>query len=226
MFPLRLIYLFILLAGGIASAESNGRFDWTEEELLKDLIPEPAGVPPNDPWALPLVDGCPRPCEQAGLNPANWTQLQDREYLLLCNKTLLFEFNVQNTPNRYSTIRTCALGTGEIKRATTDRPVTRSEANGQGQVASAAAPSGNCGARESVINVIVRAGPTVLNERSDAVAAAEALASHLESSSSCGTTLLLARSGAAVVGLYTGGDVQKKQAAKLIRNQRQVQRRG
>lgn len=197
----------------------KNKIGWTEEELLRDLTPIPTGVPQNDPWALPLIDGCPRNCVEAGPDSANWTQLYDQNHLSLCKYPLLFAFNVHNSPSRYSTIRVCALNGGDGKRSTS--AVVVPEKDGDAAPPAARLPTASfseCGAGESTTKATVKAGFDVLSEntRSDAMSAANFLISHLSSNTACGNIIIFVKFGVALVSLYAGADLKKDRAAELL----------
>ncbi|KAH0601140.1 hypothetical protein MHUMG1_00012 [Metarhizium humberi] len=213
----------LVLALGHAFAQEadtlKNKIGWTEEELLRDLTPIPTGVPQNDPWALPLIDGCPRNCVEAGPDSANWTQLYDQNHLNLCKYPLLFAFNVHNSPSRYSTIRVCALNGGDGKRSIS--AVVLPEKDGDAAPPATGLPTASfseCGAGESTTKATVKAGFDVLSEntRSDAMSAANFLISHLSSNTACGNIILFAKFGVALVGLYAGADLKKDRAAELL----------
>jgi hypothetical protein len=220
---LQLAALFSTLAHTIVQANPlKNKIGWTEEELLKDLTPVPTGTPQNDPWALPLIDGCPRSCVEAGPDSVNWTQLYDQSHLSLCKYPILFTLNVNNDPSRYSTIRVCALSSDYGKRSTRAVVVPDKDRDVAPRDIKVPIASAKCGARESTIKTIVMAGPASLpeNARSDAILSANSLISHLELNMACGNTILFAKFGAAVVGLYAGADSKKDRVAKLLRKYR------
>lgn len=210
---------FILTFGNVfaQSSDLKSKIGWTEEELLDGLTPVPTGAPQNDPWALPLISGCPRSCAEAGPHSADWTQLYDQKHLYMCERPLLFAFNVHTESSRYSTFRTCALSADNLNFGIKS---VISRDNDALSVGNSITSAGTCGAGESTTNITIMAGRhDVLPEniRSDAVSAARALFLQLESHLSCGSTILFAKFGTAVVGLHAGGDIKKDRAAELLR---------
>lgn len=92
-------------------------FNSTESELKVGTTPiVPFGeIIKNDPWSTPLVDGCPKLCSVVGSNPSNWTHVHDQKLLARCEEPFLFSLNVQNDPDQFATIRTCALKAGKAE---------------------------------------------------------------------------------------------------------------
>lgn len=175
-------------------------------------------------FAGSLENGCPRACQMAGPDPANWTYLHDQQDLLGCDGPLLFDFNVKNEPTRYTAVRACIMADGStfspssgISSASLARRVATNVYDLEA-VEQLIASSDSCGAQKTTSKAYVSVGATkVLQAGNDAAAAAELLVSHFTSgSASCGTTILFAKSGPAVVGLYAGADIQKSSVGDIV----------
>ncbi|POR38364.1 Chitinase [Tolypocladium paradoxum] len=214
-------WLYLIAATGCCRAEQNesyptrfrdAGFNSTEHRLslgTTPLVPL-ADIQASDQSRTPPEDECPKRCSTVGPDPANWTQIYDREHLLRCKEPALFDLNVHNTPSRYTTIRSrvVTLGRAGAKRATSIISNRNNKANVKNinstNLDAAVTPlttSNSCGAYKSTVKVAFTAGPAVLAAGDDAASAADLLASYLESGASCGTTILFAKSGAAIVGL-------------------------
>ncbi|KAH7128640.1 hypothetical protein B0J11DRAFT_431313 [Dendryphion nanum] len=206
-------------------------FNSTENELKVGTTPiVPFGeIIKNDPWSTPLVDGCPKLCSVVGSNPSNWTHVHDQKLLARCEEPFLFSLNVQNDPDQFATIRTCALkaGKAESKRQYIDTIVykrqqeanyTRIDVTNLEKVEQQIASSGDsCGAYKSSAKAVLTVGPAgVVKAGSDAAAAAISLASYLKTGAGCGTNIVFAKTGAAVVGVYAGADLPSTTAGKLL----------
>ena len=159
------------------------------------------------------VDRCPGECSQLGLNSSNWTHIHRVDSLARCNEPLLFDLNVQNIvsdPETTVTIRTC-LQTSNWKNG------KRDESN-----LPRLTVDNGCGATEKPIQRNLRSDyPTVdlassVSSSADVSLAASQLISHLHNSASCGTTILFAKAGKAVAGLYSGAEVTAASAVDLL----------
>ncbi|KJZ77005.1 hypothetical protein HIM_03326 [Hirsutella minnesotensis 3608] len=193
------------------------------------LLSSLEAFPLNDPWALPLQDGCPLSCDTAGPRPTEWTRLYQQDHLLRCKKPLLFDFNIQYAADNGTTFRACAAGLdnkaalrglprrslssidGVASKITTLMNRTAEDTSLQSPV-----PSNSCGAFTSTVKASVQAGATSVKSTRDVLTAVEALRSYLQVNSTCGKLILFAKAGNAVVGLYAGADLQKRRAAELI----------
>lgn len=176
----------------------------------------------SDPWTTPLVNGCPKLCDVVGSNPTNWTHIHDQADLSKCDQPLLFDLNVQNAYARYTTIRTCALTQGGSMEKRRAMPLAKKEdqspvdATDLDAVEEFIASSDSCGATKADIQTSASVGPATLKKGDDAAAALQLLASYVADKASCGKTLLFAKSGESVVGLYSGADVQNSAASNII----------
>ncbi|KAJ3488730.1 hypothetical protein NLG97_g6142 [Lecanicillium saksenae] len=210
----------LLRATATAADDLKAKIGFSEAEILEGLVEVPIGLPNNDPEALPLVNGCPRSCAAAGPAIDNWSQLYKLSHLEPCNSTLLFEFNVQNDPSPFTTMRSCYVGP-EMEPSSDSRQGSSSPSDAsRGGDSSAVESHPLCGAAANMtaeMTVSVGTGSTAGEISTSAAGATEALAAHLADYASCGSTALFAKSGNAIVGLYMGADVQKVAAADLIR---------
>jgi hypothetical protein len=83
------------------------------------------------------------------------------------------------------------------------------------------ASSDSCGAQKSLVESVLSSGPGgVLESGNVAAEAASALASYLADGNNCGATILFAKAGDAIVGLYVGADVSSHSAATIVESLR------
>lgn len=179
-------------------------------------VPPIKEIKTEDPIASPLKEGCPRECGVAGSDPVNWTQIHSLEELAGCDQPMLFAFNVQNPYSDSATLYTCVTTSGST-------PTRRDEIS---HVEARAAETSvsladNCGAEKGTVKTTSSSGQTgALPSGSDVAAASDLLANYLDNGASCGTTILFAKSGSSIVGLYVGAEVQKSSASSLVRSAR------
>nr|AIT18913.1 chitinase [Hirsutella thompsonii] len=196
-----------------------------EGSLLSSL----EAFPLNDPWAMPLEDGCPLSCDNAGSQPTEWTRLYQQDQLFRCQKPLLFDFNIQCVADKGTTFRACAAGLrdkadlrgwsrrgpssidGSASNMTTLMNWTAQDKSSKSRV-----PGSSCGAVASTVNASIQAGATSVNSIGEVLTAVEALRSYIQINSPCGSLILFAKAGNAIVGLYAGADLQKRRAVELI----------
>lgn len=154
-------------------------------------------------------DHCPVSCASAGSDPAKWDHLHRVSDVSRCDQPLLFDLNVQNSvsdANTIVTIRTCTQGNEKAQK--------------QGRAETSILSVGNdCGAKSTKkIKATIQTGRSSTNKAAvvgDVAAAASNLNAYLKDAS-CGSTLLFAKSGSTVVGLYSGADVTKASAAEFV----------
>ncbi|OBT38806.1 hypothetical protein VE00_11107 [Pseudogymnoascus sp. WSF 3629] len=175
---------------------------------------------------------CPALCSQAGPNPANWTHIHSVSDLISCDETVLFDLNVQNDingPESILTLRACvAEGDHSFEFSSQDVLQAQEEKdNADGQNSTQALlVSTSCGAKTSEISVTAQLGGSAeLSKKSstssppkvnDVASAAHNLGIFMSSGAQCGTTILFAKAGSAVVGLYSGAQVTKNAAKGLL----------
>ncbi|RMJ17465.1 hypothetical protein CDV36_002850 [Fusarium kuroshium] len=180
-------------------------------------VPPIQEIKTEDPIASPLKEGCPRECSAAGSDPVNWTQLHSLDELSGCDQPMLFALNVENPYSEFATLYTCVTTSGST---TTRRDeVSRVEARAAESSVSLAS---NCGAEKGTLKTTSSTGRTGTLRSGDAAAASDLLANYLDNGASCGTTILFAKSGSSVVGLYVGAEVQKSSASSIIRSARSI----
>lgn len=180
-------------------------------------VPPIQEIKTEDPIASPLKEGCPRECSAAGSDPVNWTQLHSLDELSGCDQPMLFALNVQNPYSESATLYTCVTTSGSTP--TRRDEISRVEARAAESSVSLAS---NCGAEKGTVKTTASSGRTGTLRSGDAAAASDLLANYLDNGASCGTTILFAKSGSSVVGLYVGAEVQKSSASSLIRSARSV----
>lgn len=174
----------------------------------------------SDSFTGPLVQDCPRLCHTVGHDPANWTHIHDLEDLVSCDKPLLFDLNIHNDLSQRPTVRTCVATTGNLpsgRERILKTPVHWSDVNNQDlqAVERSIALSATCGATGKQVKSDLVISPTgVLTATADGAAAAKILASYV-SNAACGTKLVFAKSGDAMVALYSGPGVQTSSVAEL-----------
>ncbi|KAH7161122.1 glycoside hydrolase superfamily [Dactylonectria macrodidyma] len=165
--------------------------------------------------ASPLDYGCPLPCQEVGSDPAGWTQVHSWGELSACSQQVLFALNVQNSPSEFATIQTCKTS-GSATRREVASPVEARDAAG-----TSVTIANNCGAVASTVKAATTFGTAgVLKSGKDVAAGASLLSEYLVEDATCGPTVLFAKSGTAVVGIYVGSEVQKTSAADLINQSR------
>lgn len=182
----------------------------------------------NDPFTTPLVDNCPKPCQEAGSNPTLWTHIHDPALLAQCEHDLLFDMNVHTSIDDRATIRTCSLKgsavSSKTKRARSERR-RRNENVQYGAVpnnSSSAKPAESCGASKFVVPVTLTAGPSLLRSGDDAAIASSNIAVYMNENPSCGARIMCSKSGSTYVGMYIGADVLTDDAGHLFDEYRYV----
>lgn len=167
-------------------------------------------------------DNCPSQCAQVGSNPVNWTSLHHVEDLSKCDERMLFTFNVQNMltdPDTQVSLRACSYSRGSDGLSGTSTFQRREVVEDVATIERTIATSKNCGAstekRQATPKVgsLVQATGNLADEVQDA---AEILGAYLDAGAECGTTIMFAKSGEAVVGLYSGGQVQMQSATGIV----------
>jgi hypothetical protein len=169
---------------------------------------------------------CPETCKSLGSDPANWTQIHREKDLRVCEGTLLFDLNVMNSikdpENSNPTLRICSTGGDQ----TFDRPeessnssVPKLRRDGEDASNTPLLVDDHCGAKATTVKLPVSVDSASFNGSltSDVNNATEQLALYLEGGAPCGNTIMFAKSGAAVVGMYAGSEVEKHSAAGLAR---------
>ncbi|KPM40729.1 hypothetical protein AK830_g5807 [Neonectria ditissima] len=175
---------------------------------------EVATTDPEDAVSNPLTtEGCPQLCQDVGSDPSKWTQLHSWGELTGCSQPVLFGLNIENPPSEFATMQTCAKPAGSTTKTRLDEasPVEARAAEGSVLI------ENNCGAEKATVKLSNSIGPAgVLKGGNDVAVGARALAQYLSDGASCGPTILFAKSGSSVVGIYVGAEVQKASASSLI----------
>ncbi|KAF4463877.1 Killer toxin subunits alpha beta [Fusarium albosuccineum] len=209
-----LFYTFLSLFSVLAVAADE---DASANPGDVNPVPPIQEVKTEDPIAGPLTDGCPQPCSVAGSDPANWTQIHSQEELSRCDQPVLFALNVENSFSEFATLYTC-LASGTSTQTRRDQ-VSRVEARA---AESSVSVANNCGAEKATVKTSSSFGQTgTLKSGSNVAAAAQLLAQYVDDSATCGTTIIFAKTGSSLVGLYVGAEVQKSSASGLIRERLQ-----
>ncbi|KAF4433816.1 hypothetical protein F53441_13735 [Fusarium austroafricanum] len=175
-------------------------------------VPPTGEIKTEDPISSPLTEGCPQACKIAGPDPANWTQIHSLEELSGCTLPMLFALNVENDYDEAATLYTCITATGS---KTTRDEGSRVEARAAETSVSLAS---NCGAEKATVKTsssFGRAG--TLRSGNNIANAAGLLADYLDNGATCGTTILFAKSGSSIAGVYVGAEVQKGSASSTLR---------
>ncbi|KAM0323764.1 hypothetical protein ACHAQA_008701 [Verticillium albo-atrum] len=194
--------------------------DPTEHDLNLGVTPLVPVIdePPPELLPSPLIRGCPKPCDLVGPNPSNWTVVHHQAELVSCEAAMIFDFNVHNPS--IDTFRACIVEEAPEaarRRRRTLGSVGISSATPVPSVVTRAGSEDTCGAAESELQLVVSSGPAgVLASGAATAAAVEVLSSHLVKTSRCGKSLLFAKVGTAVAGLYVSADVQTVSAAALV----------
>ncbi|KAM0210130.1 hypothetical protein ACHAPA_009743 [Fusarium lateritium] len=175
-------------------------------------VPPVGEIKTEDPISSPLTEGCPKSCADAGADPVNWTQLHSLEELSGCDLPMLFAFNVENDYSDDATLYTCVTETSSKTRREEGSRVEARAAETSVSLVS------NCGAEKATVKASSSFGSTgALRSGNSVAAAAGLLADFLDNGAVCGTTILFAKSGSSIAGLYVGAEVQKSSASSTLR---------
>ncbi|KAM0281286.1 hypothetical protein ACHAO9_010814 [Fusarium lateritium] len=175
-------------------------------------VPPVGEIKTEDPISSPLTEGCPKSCADAGTDPVNWTQLHSLEELSGCDLPMLFAFNVENDYSDDATLYTCVTETSSKTRREEGSRVEARAAETSVSLVS------NCGAEKATVKASSSfGGAGALRSGNSVAAAAGLLADFLDNGAVCGTTILFAKSGSSIAGLYVGAEVQKSSASSTLR---------
>ncbi|OAA59939.1 Glycoside hydrolase, subgroup, catalytic core [Cordyceps fumosorosea ARSEF 2679] len=166
-------------------------------------------------------DLCPRACEEAGPAPGNWTKVHHLDELSSCTKDLVFDLNVHNSvddPTTILTIRACT-STGHETFDTESQFISQDESSAN-STQNALVISNDCGAKTTKSYLTPRVGGPITSGSSfnttDIPSAVGKLKSFMEKGAQCGKSILFAKSGNAVVGLYSGSQISKSSVPSLL----------
>ncbi|KFX94292.1 hypothetical protein V490_04414 [Pseudogymnoascus sp. VKM F-3557] len=173
------------------------------------------------------VDLCPAPCAKLGPSSSDWMQFHRLRDLERCQQPMLFNLNVQNLvsdPNTQISIRACSLPSTEDPALPSPEVRARdAPAISQAATTSSLTVANSCGAKPKQVKTRAHVGPktgistTVAPvSASDIALAASQLSDYLQNRAPCGSTIMFAKAGNAVVGLYSGAEIQKASAANLV----------
>ncbi|KAM0249269.1 hypothetical protein ACHAP5_002921 [Fusarium lateritium] len=175
-------------------------------------VPPVGEIKTEDPISSPLTEGCPKSCADAGADPVNWTQLHSLEELSGCDLPMLFAFNVENDYSDDATLYTCVTETSSKTRREEGSRVEARAAETSVSLVS------NCGAEKATVKASSSFGSAgALRSGNSVAAAAGLLADFLDNGAVCGTTILFAKSGSSIAGVYVGAEVQKSSASSTLR---------
>jgi chitinase len=170
---------------------------------------------------------CPQQCTDTGMDRANWTYYHDFEKLQHCEQTYLFEMAIYN-PADSITLRGCTTGeltnTTKLRRATSFGPVVSDNStlpnNQTTKPLACGAPGSAVDTRQAQLRTswLGNGNDSSFDSTSSAnaiIMATQQLQNFLSSDMDCNATMIFARSGDAVVGVYVGYQVQKTSAAAI-----------
>ncbi|MBE3045682.1 LysM peptidoglycan-binding domain-containing protein [Candidatus Bathyarchaeota archaeon] len=174
-------------------------------------------------------DPCPVGCEVAGPDPANWTHLHGRPAMMRCDEPMLFDTAIHtpiDDPRVHITFRTCTASQADTVRPMAYNPAPFTFGDPTARLRRREEQSAEAGCFPGIET---RRGSTSaqlliwdddesaqVDEADDLRSAAERLHAWLEDDANCGQSIMFARSGKAIVGLYVGSEVHKPSAATLV----------
>lgn len=182
----------------------------------------------NDALTTPLVDNCPKSCQEAGPDPALWTHIHGPTLLAECGHDLLFDMNVHTSLDDRATIRVCSLRGSVVSSKTKQARSERRRRNVNVQYGAipnssgSSKPAESCGASKFVVPVQLTAGLSLLGSGDDAATASSNIAVYMIENPSCGVRIMFSKSGSAYVGMYIGADVLTEDAGHLFDEYRSV----
>ncbi|KAF5232628.1 hypothetical protein FAUST_8660 [Fusarium austroamericanum] len=209
-------FLLLTFLSSVVSAQDN-----STNPGDVNPVPPVGEIKTEDPISSPLTEGCPRPCSEAGADPVNWTQIHSLEELAGCDLPMLFALNVENEYSASATLYTCVTSTSTTTRRELGSRVEARAAETSVSLAS------NCGAEKATVKTSSAFGQSgALRSGNDVAAAAGLLADYLDNGAVCGTTIIFAKSGSSIAGLYVGAEVQKGSASSTLRQSRASLQKG
>ncbi|EKJ71755.1 hypothetical protein FPSE_08023 [Fusarium pseudograminearum CS3096] len=209
-------FLLLTFLSSVVSAQDN-----STNPGDVNPVPPVGEIKTEDPISSPLTEGCPRPCSEAGADPVNWTQLHSLEELAGCDLPMLFALNVENDYSDSATLYTCVTST-----STTTRRELGSRVEARAAETSVSLSS-NCGAEKATVKTSSAFGRSgALRSGNDVAAATGLLADYLDNGAVCGTTIIFAKSGSSIAGLYVGAEVQKGSASSILRQSQSSLQKG
>ncbi|KAF0639407.1 hypothetical protein FPSE5266_08023 [Fusarium pseudograminearum] len=209
-------FLLLTFLSSVVSAQDN-----STNPGDVNPVPPVGEIKTEDPISSPLTEGCPRTCSEAGADPVNWTQLHSLEELAGCDLPMLFALNVENEYSDSATLYTCVTSTSTTTRRELGSRVEARAAETSVSLAS------NCGAEKATVKTSSAFGRSgALRSGNDVAAATGLLADYLDNGAVCGTTIIFAKSGSSIAGLYVGAEVQKGSASSILRQSQSSLQKG
>ncbi|RYP74900.1 hypothetical protein DL769_003913 [Monosporascus sp. CRB-8-3] len=160
----------------------------------------PASLQPTEE-ALHL---CPAECSGPGIADGSWSSVLSLGELSRCSKPLLFDTSIRfpiEAPGRQTFIRACTAASdlGQLKDA-----------------GPPCVPGMNHTSTQADLQVGWTSGDGVTASLSDLIQSAGDLQHSVVRDVSCGQTILFAKSGDAVLGLYAGSEIEKASIGPII----------
>ncbi|KAJ5167058.1 uncharacterized protein N7482_005839 [Penicillium canariense] len=183
---------------------------WLSGFVLASLSDGQGLMPPM--LTVRQTNPCPISCTQVGFKPSDWTWIHRTTDLVRCNSSLIFDMNVQNFLSSDiksdNVMRVCTLDDRSTMTKFAEKP--------QDSAHDSKDPDHNLGKDKATVRLSIpqKAG-SVGSE--DVSAAANELSSFLKNEARCGYTIMFAKTGSAIVGIYAGSEIQKDSAARLMR---------
>ncbi|KAK4118597.1 glycoside hydrolase family 18 protein [Parathielavia appendiculata] len=178
---------------------------------------------------------CPIRCSMAGHEPSAWTHLHGTPALKRCNQTVLFDTSIHmpiDAPDTHVTFRACTASEADTQQPIAYDPVPfafdepgapghsgKRRRDGSSSSGVEGCLAGASTYRNTTKAVFQRWG---LNDGSTAaggdmiLSATTELESWLASEDDCGSSIMLALAGDAVVGLYVGAEIHKPSVTGLM----------
>lgn len=173
----------------------------------------------SDGYFAQYFQNCPTQCSEAGLDTSNWTQIHHANELNLCDKPILFSMNLHGVaaPDAVLNVPACVPADAASGQRTTSAlgSVRKHSINN----------TALCGARSVVRSVIPTTGGSFQEEpqlvsgnppATDVANAVGHLSRYLEQAAPCGTTIMFAKSGSSIAGMFVGSQLANSAATKLL----------
>ncbi|KAK2762269.1 hypothetical protein FQN54_001279 [Arachnomyces sp. PD_36] len=151
-----------------------------------------------------VEDLCPAECTGPGIAEGSWSAITSLQELNRCPKPLIFDTSIRfpiEEPGRHTLFRACASTPNLEQLKTTDTPC---------------APESNRTSTNVDIQVGWTGGDDATASLSDFTQAAGDLQQNVVRDVSCGQTVLFAKSGNAVLGLYMGSEIDKASVGPIV----------
>lgn len=166
------------------------------------------------------ADDCPELCSNAGASPSNWTHIHTIKELQSCNKTILFDVNLQALVDDHETvitIRGCSASESDNPgiNARENTAIDNVKANEQ-TVASCSGKETSISIQPQVGGQVSHLGTGATARPDDIQSATRQLSDFFQQNSGCGTSVLFAKSNSAVIGMYSGAQVTKNSTLAFL----------